>query len=70
MEDQIGTNSVLVIPMRLSGFGPYADVLAGLEYHAGEALLPHTDIGRWVLDTANEITCSTGWGPIKDTCRP
>ena len=70
VEDQIGTNSVLVIPMRLSGFGPYADVLAGLEYHAGEALLPHTDIGRWVLDTANEITCSTGWGPIKDTCRP
>ena len=49
VEDQIGTNSVLVIPMRLSGFGPYADVLAGLEYHAGEALLPHTDIGRWVL---------------------
>ncbi len=70
VEDKAGTNSVLVIPMRLSGFGPYADVLAGLEYRGGEGLLPHTDIGRWVVDMANEITCSTGWGPIKDTCRP
>tara|TARA_Y100001970_G_C14135473_1_gene804019 strand:+ start:159 stop:1046 length:888 start_codon:yes stop_codon:yes gene_type:complete len=70
VENQAGTNRVLVIPMRLSGFGPYADVLAGLEYHRGEGLLPHTDIGSWVVDTANEISCSTGWGPIKDTCRP
>ena len=68
VEDQSGEHSVLVIPMRLSGFGPYGDVLAGLEFHRGEGLLPHTDIGRWVLDTAHDIACSSGWGPIKDAC--
>ena len=65
---QASGRSVLVLPMRLSGFGPYAEVLDGLEYAAGDGLLPHADIGRWVLETANDVTCASGWGPIADGC--
>lgn len=60
--------SVLVIPMRLSGFGPYAEVLEGLEYRAGDGLLPDDAIATWVRRTANEVSCGAGWGPLVDTC--
>ena len=40
---------VLVVPFRLSGFGPYAEVLDGLEYEAdGPGLLPHPAITDWI----------------------
>ena len=53
---------VLVLPYRLSGFGPYAKVLEGLDYEAGDGLLPHTAISRWIERTAAGVACESGWG--------
>ncbi len=46
----------IVIPFRLSGFGPYAEVLAGQEYVADQrGLLPHVNITRWIERQAEEL---------------
>ncbi len=46
----------IVIPFRLSGFGPYAEVLAGHEYMADQrGLLPHVNITRWIERQAEEL---------------
>lgn len=60
---------VLVLPVRLTGFGPYAEVLDGLEYEQGRGLLPHPLIGDWIMSTANSVSCRAGWGPVAETCR-
>lgn len=52
---------VLVVPARLSGFGPYAEVLDGLEYVPSQALLPHPSLSDWILSTGVDLTCSYGW---------
>ena len=52
---------VLALPMRLSGFGPYREVLKGLNYSEGLALLPHKDIASWIQDTAYDVSLSAGW---------
>lgn len=52
---------VLVLPYRLSGFGPYAKVLEGLDYLAGDGLLPHDAISRWIERTAAGVACESGW---------
>lgn len=40
---------VVVLPFRLFGFGPYAEVLEGLSYRAdGIGLLPHPAITSWI----------------------
>jgi len=52
---------VIVLPARLSGFGPYAQVLDGLEYVAGEGILPHPALSDWILSTGTELGCSRGW---------
>jgi hypothetical protein len=67
-EQNAAGRRVLVVPMRLSGFGPYAEVLAGLPYIAGEGLLPHDAIGQWVRRTANRVSCSAGWGAVDGAC--
>lgn len=54
--------SVIVVPVRLSGFGPYGEVLEGLDYVAGEGLLPHERVTDWIMFTACEILCAHGWG--------
>ena len=60
---------VLVVPMRLSGFGPYAEVLEGLEFTPGEGLLPHEEVTGWLRETASQVVCANGWAsPIAD-CR-
>lgn len=47
---------VMVIPYRVQGFGPYADVLAGLDYIAdGVGLLPHRNVGLWVQNQAARL---------------
>ncbi|HEX9728023.1 MAG TPA: hypothetical protein VGA37_05935 [Gemmatimonadales bacterium] len=46
---------VLVVPYRLSGFGPYATVLAGLDYTAGEAFLPHAAVTRWIAEQVRTL---------------
>jgi hypothetical protein len=39
----------IVIPFRVQGFGPYAEVLAGLDYVAdGQGLVPHPRVRDWV----------------------
>jgi sirohydrochlorin cobaltochelatase len=47
---------VLVIPFRLFGFGPYEEVLEGLEYSADRSgLLPHANVTRWISRQAEEL---------------
>jgi hypothetical protein len=60
-EENESGRRVLVLPMRLSGFGPYREVLAGLNYSEGLALLPHEEIARWILETAYDVSFSSGW---------
>lgn len=48
--------TAIVIPFRLSGFGPYAEVLKGLDYRADRTgLLPHANVERWIERQANEL---------------
>ena len=54
-------NSVLVVPFRLFGFGPYATVLEGLEYMSDQqALLPHPIITDWIRDQARDCFAQIG----------
>ena len=55
-----GGRKAIVIPFRLSGFGPYAEVLAGQEYVADQqGLLPHANITRWITRQAEELRGAT-----------
>jgi hypothetical protein len=63
-EAEVGRR-VLVVPMRLSGFGPYANVLEGLQYTAGEGLLPHALAATWVREKAAQVVCRAGWADCK-----
>lgn len=43
--------AAIVIPFRVHGFGPYAQVLEGLEYRSdGQGLLPHPNVTEWVRE--------------------
>lgn len=45
--------TALVIPFRVHGFGPYANVLEGLEYRADEqGLIPHPGVTAWIEEQA------------------
>ena len=40
---------VLVVPFRVQGFGPYAEVLKGLDYVSdGQGLVPHPFVTQWI----------------------
>lgn len=58
MQKEHGT--VVVIPYRVSGFGPYARVLDGLDYIGTEGLLPHPLVTDWIADRATESLCAAG----------
>jgi hypothetical protein len=46
----------VVIPFRVQGFGPYAEVLDGLDYIAdGEGLLPHEAVTAWIRLQAESL---------------
>lgn len=46
----------IVIPFRLSGFGPYGEVLEGLDYEADRTgFLPHANVTRWIARQAEEL---------------
>lgn len=60
---------VIVVPARLSGFGPYADVLSGLDYEPAAGLLPHPAVEAWLRSTAARVACSAGWGAEIGPCR-
>lgn len=59
---------VLVVPYRLSGFGPYAEILQGLEYVPGRSFLPHPAVSDWIAATAAGILCGRGWEPAAAPC--
>jgi hypothetical protein len=66
-DETVAGRRVLVLPYRLHGFGPYADVLAGESYAAGEALIPHAAVTDWIRGRAAEIARAEGWGdPFAD----
>jgi sirohydrochlorin ferrochelatase len=47
---------VIVLPFRLSGFGPYAEVLEGHDYRADrQGLLPHPNVTRWIERQGEEL---------------
>jgi len=47
---------VIVLPFRLSGFGPYAEVLENLSYiSSGIGLLPHPKISTWIQRISEEL---------------
>lgn len=51
-----GGARVLVVPFRVSGFGPYAKVLEGLEYVSdGRGLLPHPRVTEWIEGQASAL---------------
>ena len=46
----------IVIPYRVAGFGPYAEVLEGLAYVSdGRGLLPSAEVERWVRRQVEEL---------------
>ena len=54
--------TVLVLPFRLAQFGPYAEVLEGLEYVGHpKGLLPHPAIAEWIVATSEEEALRMGW---------
>ncbi|HVW29993.1 MAG TPA: CbiX/SirB N-terminal domain-containing protein [Polyangiaceae bacterium] len=56
----------IVIPFRVHGFGPYADVLKGLDYVSdGNGLIPHPEVTRWIL---RQVTLLEA-GPFSDPLR-
>lgn len=45
----------IVVPFRVAGFGPYKDVLVGLDYVADEkGFCPHPNMTKWVEQTAKK----------------
>jgi hypothetical protein len=52
---------VLVLPYRLSGFGPYASVLDGLSHEAGRGFLPHPQVTEWMRETVDALIAAHGW---------
>lgn len=48
--------AAIVVPFRVSGFGPYKKVLEGLSYKADEqGFLPHGNVTRWIEETATTL---------------
>jgi len=57
----------IVIPFRVQGFGPYAQVLTGLDYEAdGRGLVPQPQVAEWVRRQARELQ-ATGFGAAVET---
>ncbi|HYD88436.1 MAG TPA: hypothetical protein VEA80_13250 [Vitreimonas sp.] len=55
-EASAGGGRVIVVPYRVSGFGPYARVLDGLEYASdGRGLIPSPQVERWVRRQIEEL---------------
>lgn len=59
---------VVVIPYRVSGFGPYRKVLDGLEYAPAGSLLPHPLVTEWIRGRATATFCAAGAGSPFGSC--
>ncbi|MGD2133097.1 MAG: CbiX/SirB N-terminal domain-containing protein [Maricaulaceae bacterium] len=56
---------VIVIPYRVQGFGPYAEVLEGLSYVSdGKGLLPSAEIEHWVRRQVEELRTAEFRAPL------
>lgn len=52
--------SVIVVPFRVSGFGPYKEVLDGLDYVSdGRGFCPHPNMTQWLRDTLRQTLAGT-----------
>ena len=58
----------LEVPYRVYGFGPYAEVLDGLDYVGTDGLLPHRLVGDWVAARASAVFCEAGLVPALEPC--
>jgi len=46
----------IIVPFRVHGFGPYARVLAGLDYKADQkGLIPHPNVAVWIQNQAEVL---------------
>lgn len=59
---------VVVIPYRVYGFGPYAEVLDGVDYVRTDGLLPHRLVGDWVAARASAVFCEAGLVSTLEPC--
>ena len=58
--------AAIVLPFRLQGFGPYAEVLAGLDYVSdGHGLLPHPNVTRWIDGQIKGLEPAPFRSPVK-----
>lgn len=57
--------AAIVIPFRLQGFGPYAEVLEGLTYVSdGHGLIPHENVTRWIEGQIKNLEGASFRSPI------
>jgi len=62
VENQSRLGRVLVVPFRVFGFGPYSDVLEGLDHVATrQGLLPHPNVTEWIKTQASDCFSRAGW---------
>jgi sirohydrochlorin cobaltochelatase len=62
-----GEGTAIVIPYRVQGFGPYAEVLEGLDYEAaGQGLLPSVEVEHWVRRQIAEMRAGEFESPLAD----
>ena len=48
--------TAIVLPFRVQGFGPYADVLKGLDYISDtQGLIPHAEVEKWIESQVAEL---------------
>lgn len=59
---------VVVIPYRVSGFGPYREVLDGLDYVPAGSLLPHPLVAEWIRKRVTATFCTAGAGSPLGSC--
>jgi sirohydrochlorin ferrochelatase len=57
--------TAIVLPFRLQGFGPYAEVLEGLDYVSdGHGLLPHKNVTRWIEEQIKGLETASFRSPV------
>lgn len=63
--DRAGT--AIVIPFRVQGFGPYAEVLEGLDYVSdGRGLVPSPEVEQWARRQVDELAAGDFRTPLAD----
>ena len=55
----------IVIPFRLQGFGPYAEVLEGRNFVSdGHGLIPHANVTRWIENQIQGLEAAPVRSPV------